>query len=119
MVSQPSVAFEKGEYPIVGDSSKVVPPQLRRRVILRRVWGYRFVQSAGACYFALVLLVLRDWETVMLHHSGVQFWLALTLASLALPFTLLAAFFFLTEKPKPVEVLDNPFSETNVKHLAD
>jgi hypothetical protein len=55
---------------------------------------------------------------VMLGHSGIQFWVATTLASLGLLCTLLAVFFFLTEKPKQVEVLDNPLLGANVKHMA-
>jgi len=102
----------------VGDASKIVPPQPQRRRIFRRVWAYRFVQTAGACYFALAVGLLLEWETVMLGHSSIQFWIATTLASFGLLCTLLAIFFYFTEKPKQVEVLDNPLLGANVKHMA-
>ncbi|MDH5740749.1 MAG: hypothetical protein OEY77_10535 [Nitrospira sp.] len=101
----------------MGDASKIVPPQLQRKRIFRRVWAYRLVRTAGACYFALAVVLLLEWETVMLGHSGIQFWIATTLASFGFLCTLLVIFFYFTEKPKQVEVVDNPLLGANVKHV--
>ncbi len=110
--------LEGGGCRIVDDTSKIVPPQPQRRRIVRWVWAYRFVQTAGACYFALAVVLLLEWETVTLGYSSIQFWIAGALASFGLLCTLLAILFYFTEKPKQIEVLDNPLLGANVKHMA-
>jgi hypothetical protein len=99
------------------ETSNIIPPQPRRRIVKRQVKARRFAQATSISSVGLAASVLFGYDALLSRHSGLVLWLALVLVGVMLACALVAGFFFLTEQPKQVEVIEDPFSGTHVIHL--
>lgn len=100
------------------DKSNVVPPQPEWRIVMRRVKAHGFAHAAGISAIGVAICALVDLDSLVSGRSGPVFWIAVFLLGVMFGCALLAGFFFFTEKPRPVEVLENRFSDTHVIHLS-
>ena len=99
------------------DTSNIVPPQPRRRIVTRRVKTRRFAQATLIAGAGLAVSVLFDYDALVSRQLGFVFWLAVVLVGVMFACALVAGFFLLTERSRQVEILENPISDTNVIHL--
>src|SRR5215471_4715316 len=84
----------------------VIPSQPRRRLVLRRVRAHRFASAAALFAPVTVVSVAFDLDAVLVHHTGLMFWLSVFLLGTVLICTLVALVLSFIERPKEVEILE-------------
>ena len=95
----------------------VVPPQPRRRLVLRRVKAHRFANAAVVAALLAAVSALFDLDAFLAYRSGPVFWFAIFLLGITLVCALIAVLFLFTEQPKEVEVFETS-STSHVIHVA-
>ena len=97
------------------DEQNVIPPQPRRRRLMRRVKAHRLAGAAALSALLASASALFDLDAVLVHHAGPVFWLSALLLGTTLVCALIALLLSFAEQPKEVEILEG--STSHVIHL--
>lgn len=98
--------------------ANIVPPQARKRFVMRRVKARWFAVAALASGVGLILSLVFGYDALRTAEPRLALWLLLVLAAIMWGCGLMAGFFRLTEKPRQIEVTQRSFWETTVIHLS-